>query len=161
MKVVVITASDSGAKGNREDLSGIAIKEMIEGIGGVVQHYEIVSDDLDLLASRLLYYCHLGVDLILTTGGTGFSPRDNTPDATREVIKKEAPGITEAMRMKSYAITKKAVLSRAVAGIRGRTLIINLPGSPKAVKECLEALLDALPHGIEVLRGNVSNCGRQ
>lgn len=161
MKVAVITASDKGSRGEREDLSGKVIKEMVEKIGGELEHYEIVPDDLDLLASRMLYYCYLGVDLILTTGGTGLGPRDNTPDATREVIKKEVPGITEAMRMKSFEITNRAILSRAVAGVRGKTLIINLPGSPKGVKECLEVIIGALPHGIEILRGEASECARK
>ncbi|HWJ02773.1 MAG TPA: MogA/MoaB family molybdenum cofactor biosynthesis protein, partial [Verrucomicrobiae bacterium] len=121
--------------------------------------YCIVPDDKDSLAAKMLEYAeHKGLDLILTTGGTGFSPRDNTPEATLAVVEKLVPGIAEVMRWESMKKTPKAMLSRAVAGIRGRTLIINLPGSPKAVKECLEAIFPALPHGLQILKGTATEC---
>ncbi len=123
-------------------------------------HREIVPDERPMI-ERALIRCadELKVDLAVTTGGTGFSPRDVTPEATIAVCERMAPGIAEAMRMESYRITKRAMLSRAASGIRGRTLIINLPGSPKAVRENLEAVLDPLAHGIEILRGSAGECG--
>lgn len=153
--------SDKGSRGEREDKSGEVIKEMIKNIAGAVQYYQVIPDDFDMIKEELLQCCDvLKLDLVLTTGGTGFSPRDNTPDATREVIRKEVPGIPEAMRMESMKKTSKAMLSRAVAGIRNKTLIINLPGSPKAVKECLEVVLPVLPHGIEILSGQGGECAQ-
>ncbi|ATW27227.1 MogA/MoaB family molybdenum cofactor biosynthesis protein [Candidatus Formimonas warabiya] len=161
IKIGVITASDKGARGERVDLSGPAIKEMVASIGGEVIAYAIVPDDQILLQAKLKEYAdELRVDLIFTTGGTGFSPRDVTPEATLAVVDRLAPGIAEAMRLASLKITPKAMLSRATSGIRGKTLIVNLPGSPKAVKECLEVILTALPHGIEILRGEAQECAR-
>ena len=160
--VGIITASDKGAKGEREDLSGPLIAEMISTIGGVVNATAVVADEQPLLAAKMKEYAdELHLDLILTTGGTGFSPRDVTPEATREVVERLAPGIPEAMRLESLKLTPKAMLSRAVAGIRGRTLIINLPGSPKAVRECLQVIMAALPHGIEIMRGDAVECARK
>ena len=157
--VAIVTLSDKGSKGEREDLAGPLIREMVSGIGVTVKYYEVIPDEKGLLKEKLIDYCRK-VDLVLTTGGTGLSPRDVTPDATREVIDKEVPGIAEAMRSAGLEKTKRAMLSRAVAGVRGNTLIINLPGSPKAVKEGLEAVMEVIPHAIEKLKGDMKECGR-
>jgi molybdopterin adenylyltransferase len=155
----IITASDRGARGEREDLSGKVISETVKTIGANIIDYRVVSDNLEDLKEALLDMCQKDIDLILTTGGTGLSPRDNTPEATASVIEKEVPGIPEAMRQKGLEKTPHAMISRATAGIRGKTLIINLPGSPKAVRENLEVILPAIPHAIEVLKGRVTGCG--
>lgn len=161
IKVGIITASDKGSRGERVDESGRLIGELVKKIGGSVEAYDIIPDDFEVIRERLIQYSDdLGVDLILTTGGTGFSPRDVTPEATLAVVDRLAPGIAEAMRAESMKVTPKAMLSRAIAGIRKKTLIINMPGSPKAVRECLEVVLPALPHGIEILKGEASECGR-
>ena len=154
VKVAIITVSDSCYEGRRVDENKAIIERMVGRIGGRVVFYEIVPDDLEAIKERLIRCAdELGVDLVLTNGGTGYSPRDVTPEATREVIEKEVPGIPEAMRFEGFKSTKRAILSRAIAGIRGRTLIINLPGSSRGVRESLEAILDVLPHGLEMLRG--------
>lgn len=159
-KIGIITASDKGAKGEREDLSAAVIREEVAQLGEVVE-YAILPDDKELLAAKMREFCdEKGLDLIFTTGGTGFSPRDVTPEATMAVVEKLVPGIAEVMRWESYKITPKAMLSRAVAGIRKQTLIINLPGSPKGVRECLRAILPALPHGLEILKGQGGECAR-
>ncbi|KXG77731.1 Molybdopterin adenylyltransferase [Fervidicola ferrireducens] len=160
IRVGILTASDRGARGEREDKSAKVIEELITTVNGRVEEYVLVPDDLDAIKESLMAMCEKGLDLILTTGGTGFSPRDNTPEATLAVIEKEVPGIPEAMRQKSLEKTPHAMLSRAVAGIRGRTLIINLPGSPRAVRQNLEVVLPALPHAVELLKGGVRDCGR-
>jgi len=161
MKVAILTVSDKGAAGEREDLSGAAIAAEIEAFDGDIVSREIVPDERDQISAKLVHFAdHLGVDLVLTTGGTGFSPRDWTPEATRDVIDREAPGLAEAMRQESLKITPHAMLSRAVAGIRGRTLIINLPGSPKACRECLTTIKPALPHAIDILTGAGGECAR-
>lgn len=157
-KVAIITVSDKGAKGQREDLSGKVIEEMVTNWADVVS-YRIVPDEKDLIKQAIIDEIDRA-DLILTNGGTGLHPRDVTPDATVEIIDKEVPGIAEAMRFTGFAKTKTAILSRAVAGIKGKTLIINLPGSPKAVRESLEVILDALPHAIDKLKGDPSECSR-
>jgi molybdenum cofactor synthesis domain-containing protein len=156
--VAVLTLSDKGSKGERADASGPLIQDMLKSISAEVLHYEILPDEKNLIQEKLVEYAEK-VDLILTTGGTGLSPRDVTPDATLKVIDRLVPGIAEAMRAESYKKTKKAMLSRAVAGVRGNALIINLPGSPKAVKENLEVILEALPHAIEKIKGDMSECG--
>jgi molybdenum cofactor synthesis domain-containing protein len=153
----VLTLSDKGSKGQRQDESGLLIKEMLKQIGGEVKHYEVLPDEKELIKERLVKYSG-DVDLILTTGGTGLSPRDVTPDATLEVIEKEVPGIAEAMRAAGLLKTKRAMLSRAVSGVRNKTLIINLPGSPKAVRESLEAVLEVIPHAVEKIKGSVMEC---
>ncbi|MGB9839673.1 MogA/MoaB family molybdenum cofactor biosynthesis protein [Thermovenabulum sp.] len=160
LRVGVITASDRGYRGEREDLSGKVIEEMVKEINGVVEEYKVLPDDLEVIKKELINMSDKGLDLILTTGGTGLSPRDNTPEATLAVVEKLVPGIPEAMRMASLAKTPHAMLSRAVAGIRGKTLIVNLPGSPKGVRENLSVILPALPHAVEVLRGEVKDCGK-
>lgn len=160
-RVVVITASDKGYKGEREDLGGPAVKEIVEAAGYQVVSMDVLPDDRGLLSARMAEIADQGLaELILTTGGTGFSKRDVTPEATEDVIERRVPGIPEAMRAFSLTITKRAILSRATAGIRKRTLIINLPGSPKAVRESLEVIIEALGHGIEILTGDAGECGR-
>ncbi|MGN8888317.1 MogA/MoaB family molybdenum cofactor biosynthesis protein [Blautia sp. HCP28S3_G10] len=161
-RVAIITASDSGYRGQREDLSGPAAREIVEKAGYEVVSMDILPDDQVMLAGKLQEIADTGkAELILTTGGTGFSERDITPEATEEVIERKVPGIPEAIRAYSMTITKRAMLSRGTAGIRGKTLIVNLPGSPKAVKECLEYIIDALGHGIEILTGEASDCARK
>ncbi|MFZ5974877.1 MAG: MogA/MoaB family molybdenum cofactor biosynthesis protein [Bacillota bacterium] len=159
IRAAIITASDKGHKGEREDKSAQVIMGMISEIAQV-EHYVVLPDERKVLADEMRSLAERGVELILTTGGTGFSPRDVTPEATRDVIEREVPGIPEAMRAKSLAITSRAMLTRSVAGIVGQTLIINLPGSPKAVAECLEVVLPALAHGIEILTGRGGECAR-
>lgn len=158
--VAVLTLSDKGSKGERKDASGPMIVEMLKSMDAAVKYYDILPDEKDLIKEKLIEYCKL-VDLILTTGGTGLGPRDFTPEATIEVIEKQIPGIAEAMRIEGLKKTRRAMLSRAVAGVRGKTLIINLPGSPKAVKENLEIILGVLPHAIEKIKGDTSECATQ
>ncbi len=158
----ILTISDKGSKGQREDGTGPAIKEALDKELYEVEYYKIVPDEIEIICDQLIYMSdELNLDLILTNGGTGFSKRDITPEATLKVIKKQAPGICEAMRYKSLQITPKAMLSRAIAGIRNNTLIINLPGSPKGAVENLQFVLPALPHGIEILNGTASECARK
>lgn len=161
-QAAIITASDKGAQGLREDVSGQVVREILEQNGYHVVHQVILPDERQQLAAEMERLCvnHV-VDLILTTGGTGFSPRDWTPEATLDVVERQVPGIPEAMRLSSLQITKRAMLSRAVAGIREQTLIINLPGSPKAVRENLEYVITELAHGLEILRGEAGECARK
>ena len=155
----ILTASDKGSRGEREDLSGQAIKELVSPLGADLVMYQVVPDEKDIIAQKLVDWAdNHDLCLILTTGGTGLGPRDMTPDATLSVIDRLVPGIAEVMRAESLKKTQMAMLSRAVAGVRGRTLIVNLPGSPKAVRECLEAILPALPHAVEIMRGQASEC---
>lgn len=160
MKVGILTVSDKGARGERQDRSGPAIREMMEAAGGEIVRAKIVPDEQDEIRAALIQWSDEGLDLILTTGGTGFSPRDWTPEATKAVIDRETPGIPEAMRRAGQEKTPTAMLSRAAAGIRKRTLIVNLPGSERAVRESLAVLLPALPHGIEILKGTASECAK-
>jgi len=156
-----VTASDKGSRGEREDVSGRVIAELLQGAGGEAAGRTVLPDEREALEAELRRLSDaVGVDLVLTTGGTGLGPRDVTPEATLAAIDRQVPGIPEAMRLRSLEKTSRAMLSRAVAGTRGRTLIINLPGSPAAVRECLGVVLPALPHGIEVLRGRGGECGR-
>ncbi len=160
--VGIITASDKGAAGKRVDISGGTIREICEKNNMKIIAYEIVEDDKEKLANTMITMSDkLNVNLILTTGGTGFSKRDVTPEATLSVIDRQAYGIPEAIRAYSMTITKRAMLSRAVAGIRNETLIVNLPGSPKAVTESLEYIIDSISHGINILLGEDSECGRK
>ncbi len=161
MKIAVLTASDRCSSGAAVDKSGPLICELMRPYGEIVGTV-CVPDDRQLISSALIDMCdRLKADLILTTGGTGFAPRDVTPEATEDVIEKKVPGIPEAIRAKSLKITPHAMLSRAVAGIRGRTLIVNLPGSPKAVRESLGVIIPALPHAIETLSGVTQSCGKE
>jgi len=157
IKVAILTLSDKGSKGERDDASGPAIEKIIQKIDASVVSYEVIPDDKGRIKRKLISLSKKS-DLILTTGGTGVSPRDVTPDATREVIDYEIPGIAEAMRMKGLKKTPFAMISRAVAGVRGITLIINLPGSPNAVKENLSVILPILSHTIEKLHGSTEDC---
>ena len=157
--VAVLTMSDKGSKGEREDSSGPLIKDMLKSIDAEVKHYDILPDEKELIKEKLIKYSK-EVDLIITTGGTGLSPRDVTPEATLEVIDRQVPGIAEAMRSEGLKKTSRAMLSRAVTGVKGRSLIINLPGSPKAVKENLAVILDVIPHAIEKIKGDTKECTR-
>lgn len=157
----IVTASDKGSRGEREDLSGPAIRELLEQAGYRVVSQTILPDEEDALYEELVRLAdEERVDVVFTTGGTGFSERDCTPEATLRAATRNAPGIAEAIRYKSLQITPRAMLSRAVSVMRGKTLIINLPGSPKAVRESLEAILPSLEHGIEIMRGDAGECGR-
>jgi molybdopterin adenylyltransferase len=147
--------SDKGSRGERVDVSGPTIKEIVTAsLECRVVKYEMIPDDLELITTKLADWCDEGgIDVILTTGGTGLSARDVTPEATLSIIEKEVPGIPEAVRAGTSSKTPTAMLSRAVAGIRKKTLIINMPGSPKAVRECLEIIVPALPHAVDILKG--------
>lgn len=161
MRVAIITLSDSGYAGRREDQSGPVIRTMVEAAGYQVVHTALLPDGIEPLAGELRRLCDDdGADLILTTGGTGFSPTDLTPEATAQVVDRPAPGIAEAMRYQSLQITPRAMLSRAAAGIRKKALIVNLPGSPKAVRECLGYILPSLEHGLQILKGTTGECAR-
>ena len=159
----IITISDKGARGERVDTSGPAICAILEGKGWNVVYTNIIPDEKEQIKSELIKCAdEMNINLVLTTGGTGFSPRDITPEATLEVVERRAPGIPEAMRIESLRITPKGCLSRSEAGIRGRTLIINLPGSEKAAKENLMAVIDPIEHGLEMLLGSGSaDCGER
>jgi len=155
MRVGILTISDRCSRGETQDASGPVLRQMvIEHLDAKVELEAVVPDERDQIAARLVSWCdEHDLELVLTTGGTGFSPRDITPEATRDVIQREAPGLVEAIRLESVKVTPHGMLSRAVAGIRGATLIVNFPGSPKAVREGLLVILPALPHAIEILRG--------
>jgi len=153
----ILTISDKGSRGQRVDESGKVIRDILSSLDASVTKYEIVPDEVDVIAQKLAQWADDGgVDVILTTGGTGLSVRDVTPEATLSIVDKVAPGFVEAMRAETLKVTPFAVLSRAVAGVRGKCLIINLPGSPKAVKECLEVILPVIPHAVEIIKGEVT-----
>jgi molybdopterin adenylyltransferase len=153
MRVAILTISDRAARGERDDLSGPLLRKKAEAQGWTVVRSEVISDDQAGIEKLLREWADSGeIDLILSTGGTGFSPRDRAPEATLATIERQAPGLAEAMRAASLAITPHAMLSRAVAGIRGKTLIVNLPGSPRAADENLAVIMPALPHAVELLR---------
>ena len=156
----VLTLSDKGSRGDRQDTSGPGVKAMLEEAGFTVRCYEILPDRQAAISDRLRDWADTeGLDLIVTTGGTGVSPSDVTPEATRAVIDREVPGIAELMRQESLRITKRAALQRGVAGIRNQCLIINLPGSAKAARENLQAVLDLLPHALDKIKGGTKDCG--
>ena len=158
--VGILTISDKGSRGERQDRSGEAIREVLSSMDVRILNYDIVPDEKDRIAERLVRWADDdSLDMILTTGGTGLTPRDVTPEATLAVVDRIVPGFAEAMRAESLRKTPHAMLSRAVAGTRGKCLIINLPGSPKAVRECLEVVLPALPHAVETLKGQSGECG--
>lgn len=160
IRVGIITASDKGSRGERTDTSGMVIKELASEQGFQVIEYVLLPDEQKQLEDIMISWCDSGkVDLILTTGGTGFSVRDVTPEATKNIGEREVPGIAEAMRYNCLQITKRAMLSRGTAVIRKKTLVINLPGSPKAVRENLSYIIDTLEHGIAILKGEDGECG--
>ena len=159
MVFAIVCVSDRCSQGVCQDKSGPLIKELVSPLGKTAE-YILVPDEKEKIEEALIYLCDdVKADVVLTTGGTGFAPRDITPEATKAIIEREAPGIAEAIRIKSLQITPKAMLSRAMSGIRGKSLIVNLPGSPKAVRESLEFILPVLPHAVEVLSGNTQSCG--
>ena len=153
----ILTVSDKGSRGERADTSGDAVRELLAGIGAHVERYEVVPDERERIAGRLRAWSDEGIELVLTTGGTGLAERDVTPEATLDVAERMAPGIAEAMRAEGMRHTHMAMLSRAAAVVRGRTLIINLPGSEKGARESLGAVIDALPHAVELLRGKTEH----
>lgn len=158
IKAVALTISDRCARGEQDDLSGKALIELLKKAGAEVVDHEVIADDLQPLMTKLKdFAARPEVNLIITTGGTGFSPRDNTPEATRAVIEKEAPGLTEAMRNESLKHTPAAMLSRGVCGIRSGALIVNLPGSPKAVRESFAVIEPVLNHAVTLLTGDSSH----
>lgn len=153
----VLTVSDKGSRGERYDQSGEAIRDRLLQLDNRMVKYTVVPDEMDIIAGKLVEWADEGsVDVIVTTGGTGLSQRDVTPEATLSILDKTVPGIAEAMRAETARITPFAILSRAVAGVRGKCLIINLPGSTKAVRECLEIALPAIPHAVEIIKGEVT-----
>lgn len=161
MKAAILTLSDKGARGEREDTSGPALEKWLEERGVKTLHTEVIPDDLDAIIVKLMGWADSGkFDLILTTGGTGVSPRDVTPDATAKVVERVIPGFGEVMRARSMEKTSRAMISRAIAGIRGNTLIINLPGSPKGAMENLEAVWPAVPHAVEKIQGDQRECAQ-
>jgi len=161
INAAIITVSDKGSKGERVDGTGAAIREILEKQDFSVEYYKIVPDEIDCIEKELIYLSdEVKIDIVFTNGGTGFSPRDVTPEATEKVIQKHIPGFGETMRAKSLEITPKSMLSRAIAGIRNNTIIVNLPGSPKGAVENLEVILPAIPHGVAILKGQESECAR-
>lgn len=159
IRTAILTLSDKGSRGEREDKSGEVIRTMLTGINAAITAYEVIPDEKELITKKLLEFTGKA-DLIITTGGTGVGPRDVTPEATRAVIEKELPGFAEAMRLEGLKHTPRAMGSRAVAGIYKQTLIINLPGSPKGVAENLAVVLPVIPHTIDLIKGNVSECAK-
>ena len=156
----VITVSDKGAAGKREDESGAVVTGILENAGLDIHSRHILPDEMGVLEKLLIELCGLAVNLIVTTGGTGLSARDVTPEATLAVIEKEIPGMAEAMRAESMKFTPHAMISRAVCGLKGTTIIVNLPGSPKGAKECLEVVVPALNHAIDMVCGDASECAQ-
>lgn len=156
-KVGIITISDKAWQGQRADKSGQVIRDSLSSIDNQVVKYEVIPDEADIIAQKLAQWADQGgVDVILTTGGTGLGPRDVTPEATLSVVDKVVPGLAEMMRAQTFPVTPFSMVSRAVAGVRKRCLIINLPGSPKAVRECLEVILPVIPHSVEIIKGEVT-----
>ena len=158
--VGILTISDKGSRGERQDKSGETIREILSSIDVRIVNYDVVPDEKDVVVEKLVKWADEDdLDVVITTGGTGLTPRDVTPEATLAVVDRVVPGFAEAMRAESLKKTPHAMLSRAVAGTRGRCLVVNLPGSPKAVRECLQVILPALPHAVETLKGQAGECG--
>lgn len=159
MKIGIIVVSDSSSRGERVSTTQDLIKQLVEPLG-IVEMILIIPDDKDSIKQTMIDFCdHHHLDLVISTGGTGLSPRDVTPEATKEILHKEIPGLGEMMRISTLHFTPLSILSRATGGIRGRSLVVNLPGSPKAVKQCLESILPVIPHALEVIRGEANRCG--
>ncbi len=157
LTVGILTISDKGARGQRYNESGQTIRDIFSDLDSDIVHYEVVPDELDVIRRKLVEWADDGeTDIIVTTGGTGLGERDVTPEATVAIVDRLVPGLVEAMRAKSLDKTPMAMLSRATAGVRGRSLIINLPGSPRAVRECLEVVLPAIPHAVDIIKGVVT-----
>jgi molybdenum cofactor synthesis domain-containing protein len=161
VRVGLITASDRGAAGTRRDRTAEAVREVLAVTGWEVERYEVVPDERPQIVAALLRMVASGLHLVLTTGGTGLGPRDVTPEATAEVVERTVPGLAELMRQAGLRSTPRAALSRAIAGTRGSTLILNLPGSPRGARESLESLIEVLPHALELLAGRVVDCGAE
>jgi molybdenum cofactor synthesis domain-containing protein len=158
--VGVLTISDKGSRGERQDKSGEVIREILPSMDARIVNYDVIPDEKELIVEKLVRWADEdNLDVVVTTGGTGLTPRDITPEATLAVVDRIVPGFAEAMRAESLKKTPHAMLSRAVVGTRGKCLIVNLPGSPKAVRECLEVILPALPHAVETLKGQAGECG--
>ena len=156
----ILTVSDKGSRGERQDKSGEVIREILSKMDARIVNYDIVPDEKELVVEKLVRWADEdNLDVVITTGGTGLTPRDITPEATMAVVDRIVPGFAEAMRAESLKKTPHAMLSRAVVGTRGQCLIVNLPGSPKAVRECLAVILPALPHAVETLKGQAGECG--
>lgn len=160
-KAAVVTVSDRSYRGDRADLSGDVACSIIENAGIRIVRKDVIPDEFETIKSVLIDLCEQGINLIVTTGGTGVSPRDVTPEATLEVVEREVPGMAEAMRAESLKVSPHAMISRAVCGMRGKTLIINLPGSPGAVKDCLRTAMKAIPHALRVASGEVTDCSNE
>ncbi|RKX95692.1 MAG: molybdenum cofactor biosynthesis protein [Spirochaetes bacterium] len=162
IECAIITVSDRGFSGERIDKTGKAVENILRAKGFDIKKYSIVPDDEKMIEKEIKEAVdHLNCDIVLTNGGTGLSPKDITPDVTKNLIDYEIPGISEAMRFEGYKKTVRAVLSRAVSGVRGRSIVINLPGSVKGATESLEAVVDALPHAVEKLHGSTKDCGNE
>lgn len=161
IRAAVVTVSDKGSAGERADSSGPVVTGMLEDAGILVERQEVVPDELEALRELFIELASTGTNLVISTGGTGLAPRDVTPDATLAVIDREVPGMAEAMRAESLKVTPHAMISRAVCGLRGATLFINLPGSPKAARECLGVVLPAIPHAVEVASGSAYECATE
>jgi molybdenum cofactor synthesis domain-containing protein len=160
--VGILTVSDKGSRGERQDKSGEVIREILSEIGVRVAEYDIVPDEKNLISEKVINWAdEANLDVVVTTGGTGLAPRDVTPEATLAVVDRIVPGFAEAMRANSLRKTPHAMLSRAVVGTRGKCLIINLPGSPKAVRECLQVIVPVLPHAVDTIKGQAGECGIQ
>jgi molybdopterin adenylyltransferase len=160
--VGILTVSDKGSRGERQDKSGEAIREILSEIGVRVAEYDIVPDEKNLISEKMINWAdEANLDVVVTTGGTGLASRDVTPEATLAVVDRIVPGFAEAMRANSLRNTPHAMLSRAVVGTRGKCLIINLPGSPKAVRECLQVIVPVLPHAVDTIKGRAGECGIQ
>ncbi|MCR4400342.1 MAG: MogA/MoaB family molybdenum cofactor biosynthesis protein [Syntrophomonadaceae bacterium] len=161
-RAAIVILSDKGARGERRDQSGDVIRGMLESIGGQVVDYAVLPDEKEVIIEKLVELSdRLGVDLVVTSGGTGLAPRDVTPEATAAVVERVVPGMAEAMRAYGMQKTPRAMLSRGMAGLRGRTLIVNVPGSPRGARESLEAIMGALEHGLNTLAGRDTECARE
>jgi molybdopterin adenylyltransferase len=159
LNIVLLTISDKSSQGQREDKSSKVIRDVLSTLEHRIAGYEVIPDEAGMIADKLVEWANADIDVIITTGGTGLAARDVTPEATLSIVDKVVPGIGEIMRAETFKITPTAVLSRATAGVRGKCLIINLPGSRKAVRECLEVVMPIIPHAVEIIKGEVTEHG--